>query len=97
MVAEEVKKAYFQGMKDNDHLLKEFDQPAVYEIVVNGTVSPGSYLRFQGLTAVSGYLADGKPKTVLTGLFTDQARLGELLNVIYEQQLAIISVRKISE
>jgi len=84
-------------MNNNDHLLKEFDQQAVYEIVVNGAVLSSINLRFEGLSVVSGYLADGKPKTVLTGLFTDQARLGELLNIIYEQQLAIISVRKISE
>jgi len=40
---------------------------------------------------------EGKVKTVLTGHFPDKARLGEMLNLIYEQQLTIISVRKLSE
>lgn len=74
--------------------MKEFDQPAVYEIVVSGTVSPGIYAGIKDITAGSGLM---KVNTVLTGLFPDKGKLGETLNLIYEQQLTIISVRKLSE
>ena len=84
-------------MDNNESLIKEFDQPAVYEIVVNGTVSPGSYASFKGITARSGRSEDGNTLTVLTGPFSGQAELGKLFNLIYEQQLAIISVRKLSD
>jgi hypothetical protein len=84
-------------MNDLNSFQKEFDQPAAYEIIVSGTISPRIYADFQGISASSGYLEDGKVKTVLTGIFSDQAKLGELLNIIYEQQLSIISVRKLSD
>lgn len=84
-------------MDNNDKLIKEFDQPAVYEIVVNGTVSPGSYASFKSITARSGRSEDGNTLTVFTGPFSGQAELGELFNLFYEQQLAIISVRKLSD
>ena len=84
-------------MNNNENLTKEFDQPTVYEIVINGTVSPGNYASFKGITARSGSSEDGNTITVITGPFSGQAELGELFNLIYEQQLAIISVRKLSD
>ncbi len=97
VVSEGMVKDYFNIMNNNKSLPIKFDQPAVYEIVVNGTVSPGSYAFFQGITASSGGSDGGNALTVFTGLFTDQAELGELFNLIYEQQLTIISVRKLSD
>jgi hypothetical protein len=84
-------------MDDLSSYQKKFDQPAVYEIIVSGPISPGSYAGFQGITASCSHLEGEKMKTVLTGLFDNQAKLGELLNIIYEQQLTIISVRKLSD
>ena len=84
-------------MDDHSSYQKKFNQPAVYEVTVSGTVSPGSYAGFQSLTAGCSYLEGGKVVTTLTGLFGNQARLGELLNIIYEQQLTIISVRELSD
>jgi hypothetical protein len=90
-------KAYFIGMDNLSSYQKKFDQPAVYEVIVSGTISPGSYAGFQGITASCSHLEGEKTKTVLTGLVDNQAKLGELLNIIYEQQLSIISVRKLSD
>jgi hypothetical protein len=97
VVSEDLAKAYFISMDDHSSYKKKFDQPAVYEVIVSGTVSPGSYAGFQGLTASCSYLEGGKVETNLTGLFCNQARLGELLNIIYEQQLTINSVRELSD
>ncbi len=97
VVSEGTVKDYFNIMNNNKSLPIKFDQPAVYEIVVNGTVSPDSYAFFQGITASSGRTEGGNALTVFTGPFADQAQLGELFNLIYEQQLAIISVRKLSD
>ena len=84
-------------MNNNENLTKEFDQPTVYEIVINGTVSPGSYASLKGITARSGSSEGGNTITVITGPFSGQAELGELFNLFYEQQLTIISVRKLSD
>lgn len=84
-------------MDDLGSYQKMFDQPAVYEVIVSGTISPRSYTDFQGLTANCRYLDDGKAETTLTGLFDNQAKLGGLLNIIYEQQLTIISVRELTD
>ena len=97
VVSEGLAKAYFISMDNRSSYQKKFDQPAVYEVIVSGTISPGNYAGFQGITASCSYLEGGKTKTALTGLFDNQARLGELLNIIYEQQLSIISVRKLSD
>jgi hypothetical protein len=97
VVSEGLAKAYFISMDDLSSSQKKFDQPAVYEVIVSGTVSPGSYAGFQGLTASCSHLEGGKVETTLTGLFGNQARLGELLNIFYEQQLTIISVRELSD
>ena len=84
-------------MNNNEDLPPEFDQPAVYEIVVSGAVSPGIYRGKKCIIAGSELMDEGKVKTVLIDLFPDKARLGEMLNLIYEQQLTIISVRKLSD
>ena len=84
-------------MNNHEDLPPEFDRPAVYEIVVSGKVSPGIYAGRKCIIVGSELIDQGNVKTVLTGLFPDKARLGEILNLIYEQQLAIISVRKLSE
>lgn len=97
VVSEGLVKAYFISMDDLSSSQKKFDQPAVYEVIVSGTVSPGSYSSFQGLTASCSPLEGGKVETTLTGLFDNQARLGTLLNIIYEQQLTIISIRELSD
>jgi hypothetical protein len=97
VVSEGLAKAYFISMDDHRSHQKKFDQPAVYEVIVSGTVSSGSYAGFQGLTVSCSYLEGGKVGTTLTGPFDNQARLGELLNIIYEQQLTIISVRELSD
>jgi len=97
VVSEGLSKAYFISMDDLSSYQKKFDQPAVYEVIVSGTISPGIYAGIQGITASCSYLDNKKAKTILTGLFNNQAKLGELLNIIYEQQLSIISVRKMSD
>jgi len=97
VVSEIVAKAYLKIMNNNDSMPPEFDQPAAYEIVVSGAVSPGIYADKKCITASSELMDERKVKTVLTGLFPDKARLGEMLNLIYEQQLTIISVRKLSD
>lgn len=97
VVSEGSLKAYFISMDDRSSYQKKFDQPAVFEVIVSGTITPGSYAGFQGITASCGYLEGGKVETTLTGLFDNQARLGELLNIIYEQHLSIVSVRKLSD
>ncbi len=74
----------------------EYNQPAVYEITVSGIISPDFYAGMEGVKASSSYLEDGKAVTILTGLIADQSMLGKLLNLIYELQLSIISVHKLS-
>lgn len=96
MVADQLLEAYFISMNFYNDMTTEFDQPAAYEIIVSGVISPDSYAGMEGIKASSSYLEDGKAVTVLTGLFTDQATLGRLLNLIYELQLSIISVHQLS-
>jgi hypothetical protein len=73
----------------------EFEKPFSYEITVSGTVSADFFSGVEGLSARHELLEDGKTVTILSGVFKDQALLTRLLNLIYEQQLCVIELRKL--
>ena len=84
-------------MNDLNNYQTEFDKPAAYEVIVNGTITPESYACVEGLSTKTEYSEDGKAVTILTGIFTDQAVLAGLLGTLYERHLTIISVRKLPD
>jgi hypothetical protein len=66
-----------------------------YEITVSGTVSADFCSSIEGLSARHELFKDGKAVTILSGIFKDQAMLTRLLNLIYEQQLCVVGLRKL--
>ena len=67
-------------------------QAAVYEILVQGSVSEESADRLGELSLHSGSSAHGAATTVLTGRLQDQAQLIGVLNALYEMRLPILRV-----
>jgi hypothetical protein len=69
-----------------------FDQPAAYQIKVQGKVDPDWSDRLAGmmirLTLEEAHL----PVTTLEGELSDQAALAGVLNTLYELHLSVLSV-----
>lgn len=74
----------------------EFDGPAAYQITVRGLITPEWSGRLEGMTINRLVLEDGTIFTVLTGELTDQAALSGVLNTLYELQLPLVAVNKLS-
>lgn len=72
-----------------------FDLPAAYQIVVQGRVAPDMSDLLGGMTlhVISGEA--GSPATILSGELSDQAALSGVLNLLYELQLTVISVKRL--
>lgn len=75
---------------------QEFDGPAAYQITVQGLITPEWSGRLEAMTINRLVLDDGTIFTVLTGELTDQAALSGVLNTLYELQLSLVAVNKLS-
>jgi hypothetical protein len=82
-------------MSNHDGNNLGFEKPLYYEIMVSGTVSADFCSSIEGLSARNELLEDGKAVTIFSGAFNDRALLTRLLNLIYEQQLCVIELRKL--
>lgn len=73
-----------------------FDNPASYQIIVQGQIDPTWSDRFEGMLI---YLSrvEGEPcLTMLVGELTDQAALAGVLMTLYELHLTVLAVKRLS-
>ena len=71
------------------------DQPARYEIEVQGRLSQRWAAVFDNMTITAKSEANGLPVTILTGTLVDQAALHGILNRIGDLGLPLLSVKRI--
>jgi hypothetical protein len=69
-----------------------FDQPATYQIRVEGKIDPDWSDRLAGMTIRLTAGEAWPPVTTLQGELGDQASLAGVLNTLYELHLPVISV-----
>ncbi len=79
------------GMNTTTHRLG-LNQPATYQIKVEGRLSERWAEHFDGLTLTVEHEPDGSTLTVLTGPIVDQAALHGILNRIRDLGLPLRSV-----
>jgi hypothetical protein len=72
-----------------------FDNPAIYQITVQGRIDPTWSDRLEGMTLCQAMTEAGSPLTTLEGELGDQAALAGVLNTIYELHLPVISVKRL--
>ena len=70
-----------------------FDDPAFYQIRIQGRIRRTWSDRFEGMT-ITVVESDSEPDvTVLEGSLLDQAALAGVLNTLYELRLPVLEVR----
>ena len=74
----------------------DFDGLAVYQITVRGFISPDWSDRLEGMTINRLVMGDGTTFSVLTGELIDQGALSGVLSTLYDLQLPLIAVNKLS-
>jgi hypothetical protein len=72
-----------------------FDQPAIYQISVQGRIDPSMSDLLGGMTISSDLMEAGHPVTTLRGELRDQSALAGLLNMLYELHLTVLSVERL--
>ena len=70
----------------------QFDQPAVYKIIVQGRIDQTWSYRLEGMTICETMEQTGS--TTLQGELGDQAALAGVLNTLYELHLTVLSVKR---
>jgi hypothetical protein len=74
-----------------------FDDPATYQIRVQGRLKASWSDRLEGMT-ISLAAPDGGPSvTTLEGRLPDQASLAGVLNTLYELHLPVLEVKRLSK
>jgi len=74
----------------------DFDEPVVYQIRVQGHLADPWTGCFDGMSAVAGLEADGSLVTILAGPVADQAALRGILNRIWDMNLTVVAVKRIT-
>jgi hypothetical protein len=74
-----------------------FGGPAVYRIVVQGSLSDRMASHFEGMEITATQRANQSEQTTLTGLIRDQAELSGLLDTLYGMHLAIVRVEIVAK
>jgi hypothetical protein len=74
-----------------------FDDPATYQIRVQGRLGASWSDRLEGMTISMGSPDHGSMVTTLEGSLPDQAALAGVLNTLYELHLPVLEVRCLSE
>jgi hypothetical protein len=69
-----------------------FDRPSVYQIRVQGRVTPGQADWLGGMTVSMQVTEEGDPVTMLDGTLSDQAALLGVMNALYEMHFTVLSV-----
>ena len=80
-----------------DTMAFDFGGSAIYQIMVQGTVSEEWSNRLGGLAITTSSSETGHPLTILQGTLLDQSALRGLLESLYALHLPILEVRKIGE
>jgi len=65
--------------------------PAIYRIVVRGTLDPDWSSRIAGMSITERRTRADQVETVLVGRLADQAALASVLNALYELHLPVVS------
>jgi len=73
-----------------------FDQPATYQISVQGRIDPTMSDHLGGMTISPVTMESGLPVTTLSGVLCDQAALAGVLNQLYELHLMVLLVECMS-
>jgi len=72
-----------------------FDQPASYQISVQGRIDSTMSDLLGGMTISPVTVESDHPVTTLSGELVDQAALAGVLNMLYELHLTVISVKRL--
>lgn len=64
--------------------------PAIYRIIVRGTLDPSWAKRLEGMNLTEKYTDEGAVDTILVGRLPDQAALSSVLNALYELHLPVV-------
>ena len=75
----------------------DLDQPGIYEIKVQGRLDERWSEWFGGMTIAVEGGSDASPITTLTGVVADQAALRGIVSKIWDLNLALISLNRISK
>jgi hypothetical protein len=75
----------------------EFGGPAVYRIVVQGTLAEDWADRLAGLRVTTSHRGDRAPHTTLVGPIRDQAELNGVLETLYGLHMTILRVETIDD
>ena len=81
-----------KNMDQLKHKKLKFSEPAVYQIMVQGNLSPDWPDRLRGMDVEVKYGKDRHPVSILTGKISDQAALAGILKSLYEAHLPVINV-----
>jgi hypothetical protein len=71
-----------------------FDQPATYQISVQGQIDPSMSDLLGDMTISPDTLEVDPPVTILSGELDDQAALAGVLNILYEMHLTVLMVKR---
>jgi hypothetical protein len=72
-----------------------FDNPATYQIIVQGRIDPCWSDRLEGMLIFLSPVEKNSCVTLLVGELNDQAALAGVLNTLYEQHLTVLSVKRL--
>jgi hypothetical protein len=92
-------RAWLPGLDEETHMVtdrRDLDKPGIYEIKVKGRLDERWSEWFSGMAiAVEGGGSD-LPITTLTGVVADQAALRGIVSKIWDLNLALISLNRVS-
>lgn len=74
-----------------------FDNPAIYQICVQGVIASGWADRLEGMALSVSHPVDAPPVTTLVGELVDQAALTGVLNTLYNMHLPVLSVIRMAD
>ena len=74
-----------------------FKDPAIYRIVIQGSIDPQWSDPHWGLQVNISKSKDGKSITSMVGRINDQSALAGILSMLYDMQMTVISVNMLSE
>ena len=74
-----------------------FDQPATYQICVQGRIDPTMSDLLGGMTISPDTVEADHTVTSLCGELSDQAALAGVLNTLYELHLTLIMVKRLND
>ena len=80
-----------------NHKEIEFGGPAVYRIVVQGTLGSDWSDRLAGMAITTVRPTGRSPQTTLTGRLRDQAELSGVLETLHSLHLPILKVEQIED